>query len=42
MTPDQFWRLTLREFWWLVEANRKPKMYGDLTEEQVAELYEDA
>lgn len=28
------------EFWWLVEANQPPKMYGTMTEDEVAELYE--
>lgn len=28
------------EFWWLYEFNKPKKMYGSLTEEEVAELYE--
>lgn len=29
------------ELWWLIEAKRPPKMYGSMTENEVASLYED-
>lgn len=34
MTPD--------EFWWLAEAHKPPKMYGSMTESEVADIYEEA
>lgn len=39
MRPKDFWALHPVEFWWLVEARRKEKMYGSLTETEVAELH---
>jgi hypothetical protein len=27
VTPEQFWRLTPAEFWWLWEANRPDPVY---------------
>lgn len=30
------------EFWWLMDANRSVKMYGNMTEYEVAEIYEEA
>lgn len=38
MRPKEFWRLHPTEFWWLVEAKRPPTMYGDLTEDDAADL----
>jgi hypothetical protein len=29
------------ELWWYVEAKLPPRMYGSMTEEQVAALYEE-
>jgi hypothetical protein len=29
------------EFWWLVDARRPKKNYGSLSEDDVADLYED-
>ena len=41
MKPDDFWGMTARELWWLLEAKRPQQGYaGGMTEEQVAELYE--
>lgn len=42
MRPADFWRLTPAEFWLMVEAKKPVKMYGNLTEHQVAALYEEA
>jgi len=42
MRPKDFWRVTPWEFWLLVEAKRPVKMYGKLTEFEVAEIYADA
>lgn len=41
MAPEQFWRLTPLEFWWIADARRPKKMYGNMTEDEVAELYEE-
>jgi hypothetical protein len=41
MRPKDFWRLTPTEFWWLVDAKRPVKMYGSMTEFEVAQIYED-
>ncbi|RFA24346.1 hypothetical protein CAI21_21975 [Alkalilimnicola ehrlichii] len=41
MSPAEFWRLHPVEFWWLVQAKTPTRMYGSLTEDEVAELYED-
>ena len=41
MSPSEFWSLHPTEFWWLVEANRPVKMYGDMTEDQVRQIYEE-
>jgi hypothetical protein len=30
------------EFWWLVEAKRRPKMYGRLTEQEVDDMIAEA
>ncbi len=30
------------EFWWQLEARKAPVMYGDMTEQEVAEIYEEA
>lgn len=41
MPPEQFWRLHPLEFWWIADARRPPKMYGHLTEDEMADLYEE-
>jgi hypothetical protein len=41
MPPAQFWKLHPVEFWWQVDARRPKKMYGSLTENEVADLYEE-
>lgn len=41
LSPDQFWRLTPREWWWLHDARQPPRMYGSLSEAEVAELYDE-
>ena len=41
MSPRDFWRMHPIEFWWLVDARRPKKMYGDMSEDEVAELYEE-
>lgn len=40
MRPKDFWKLTPVELMWLIEAKRPVKMYGKLTEDEVAELYQ--
>jgi hypothetical protein len=40
MKPRDFWALHPLEFHWIAEARRVPKMYGALTESEVADLYE--
>lgn len=40
MRPADFWRLHPVELHWLFEAATPPKMYGKLTEDQVAAEYE--
>jgi hypothetical protein len=40
MRPKDFWRMHPQEFWWLLEVKQPPKMYGSMTEAEVAELYE--
>lgn len=30
------------EFWWMAEASRPVKMYGDMTEAEVADIYREA
>jgi len=43
MRPREFWAMHPDEFWWLAEASRPRKVYaGGMTEDEVAELYEDA
>lgn len=39
MRPKDFWRLSPEEFWWLVSAKRPAKMYGSMSEAEVAEIY---
>jgi hypothetical protein len=40
LKPAEFWDLHPLEFWWLVKARRPVRMYGSLTEHDMAELYE--
>lgn len=40
MSPRDFWTLTPEEIHWIVEAH--PRMYGSMTEDEVAEIYERA
>lgn len=42
MRPKDFWRLTSQEFWWLLDAKKPVKMFGKMTESEVAEIYADA
>lgn len=42
MRPKDFWRLSREEFEWLVDAKKPVKMYGKMTESEVAEIYNDA
>ena len=39
---DAFWALHPTEFWWLAEAHKPVKMYGSMTEDDVAEIYQEA
>jgi len=39
MRPKDFWRLTPAEFWWLLDAKKPVKMYGKMTEYEVAAIY---
>jgi hypothetical protein len=41
MRPKDFWRLTPTELWWMFDAKQPPKMYGDMTEAEVAAIYEE-
>lgn len=40
MSPSEFWSLRPIEFWWLVDARKPAKQYGDLSEAEAQELYE--
>lgn len=40
--PSEFWALHPIEFYWLMEAKRPTKMYGSMTEAEVAEIYDEA
>ena len=42
MSRDEFWRMDPAELWWLVEHHRPVKMYGSMTEDEVAQIYEEA
>jgi len=43
MRPKDFWRLHPDEVHWLIDAMRPAKAYaGGMTEDEVAELYNDA
>jgi hypothetical protein len=39
LTPSEFWGCDPVEVWWLVEAAQPVKMYGDMTEGEVAAIY---
>lgn len=41
LKPSEFWSLSPLELWWLLEAKQPPKMYGSMTEDQVAQIYEE-
>jgi hypothetical protein len=41
MRPKDFWKLTITEFWWLVDARQPAKMYGSTTEREIAQIYEE-
>jgi hypothetical protein len=41
MRPKDFWGMHPEEFWWLFEIKRPVKMYGSMTEDDVAALYND-
>jgi hypothetical protein len=41
VTPGEFWALHPTEFWWLAEAHRPVKMYGSMSEDDVAQIYEE-
>lgn len=41
MTPSQFWAMHPTEIHWVLEAIRPVKMYGNMTEDEVAEIYEE-
>lgn len=41
LPPSEFWNMHPDELWWLVEAKLPQKKYGSLTEDEVAEIYED-
>lgn len=42
MTRDEFWSLHPTEFWWLVDAHTPKKMYLNMSEDEVREIYEEA
>lgn len=33
--------MTPTEYWWLAEANKPKRMYGDMTEDEVRQIYEE-
>lgn len=39
MKPSDFWGLTPTELWWFLEAKKPIKMYGSMTEYEVATIY---
>lgn len=41
MTRTEFWQLHPVELHWLLDAKKPVKMYGDMTELEVALLYEE-
>lgn len=41
MTPAEFWRLHPIEFYWLADMNRPKRMYGQMTEDEVRQIYEE-
>ena len=41
MTRSEFWDCHPIELWWLLEAKKPVKMYGNMTEYEVKEIYED-
>ena len=41
MRPRDFWRLTPAEFWWLIDAKKPVKMYGKMSEAEVAQIYQE-
>lgn len=41
MRPKDFWELTTTEVLWLLDANKPVKMYGKMTEYEVAAIYEE-
>ena len=38
--PSEFWRMSMPEIWCLCEEPKSQKRYGQLTESEVAELYD--
>lgn len=40
MSRSDFWSMHPVEFWWLVDFHTPIKMYGELNEDDVADLYE--
>lgn len=38
MSPRDFWELHPEEFWLIVEARQPVKMYGKMTEAEVAQI----
>lgn len=41
MKPKVFWRLTIDELFWLLDAWRPVRMYGDMPESEVAAIYDE-
>ncbi len=42
MAPSEFWKLSLREFWWLQDAIQAEHVpCGRLTDDELADLYEE-
>lgn len=41
MTPDLFWALHPRDFWWMFEARVPEKKYGNMLASEVAEIARD-
>lgn len=42
MAPSEFWNLTPTEFYWILDAKQPVKMFGKMTEHEVAAIYDEA
>lgn len=42
MKPKEFWAMQPQEFWWRLAQMKSQRMYGNMTESTVKEIYEEA